>query len=149
MKKQIVKDDDGRLLPIIREIIDKRATYGYRRITVLLRQKTDFLRLHFKMKQGDLARVLGVDEGAVSKWKKKSGELLSKSESVHLKYFFSNKLITKLFAESDLSLEQILSKTLKKYSDLPDVAEHFTMGVAGVLVHEEFSLGTSRKKKAT
>lgn len=58
MKKQIVKDDDGRLLPIIREIIDKRATYGYRRITVLLRQKMDeqinYKRVYRIMKQNGL-----------------------------------------------------------------------------------------------
>ena len=58
MKKQIVKDDDGRLLPIIREIIDKRATYGYRRITALLRSQTgekiNFKRVYRIMKQNGL-----------------------------------------------------------------------------------------------
>lgn len=40
MKREITKLGDGRLLPLIREITDQRPTYGYRRVTVLLRAKT-------------------------------------------------------------------------------------------------------------
>jgi len=58
MKKKIVKDDDCRLLPLIKEIIDSRATYGYRRVTVLLRNKIDekinYKRVYRIMKQNGL-----------------------------------------------------------------------------------------------
>ena len=42
MKKRIIRykpDEDKALLPYIREITDKRGTYGYRRITTLLNQR--------------------------------------------------------------------------------------------------------------
>lgn len=58
MKKKIVKDDDSRLLPLIREIVDQRATYGYRRVTALLRKKVDekinYKRVYRIMKQNGL-----------------------------------------------------------------------------------------------
>jgi transposase InsO family protein len=41
MPRQITKVDDARLLPLIKELTDDRPTYGYRRITALLRRKTD------------------------------------------------------------------------------------------------------------
>lgn len=37
--KSYHKVDDAMLLPLIREIVDARATYGYRRVTVLLNKK--------------------------------------------------------------------------------------------------------------
>lgn len=40
MPRQIEKSDDARLLPHIRKLTDKRPTYGYRRITALLRSET-------------------------------------------------------------------------------------------------------------
>lgn len=40
MKKHIQKSDDAELLPLIKELTDQRPTYGYRRITALLRAKT-------------------------------------------------------------------------------------------------------------
>ncbi|MGE0529630.1 MAG: IS3 family transposase, partial [Bdellovibrionales bacterium] len=40
MKREITKLEDGRLLPMIRELTDQRPTYGYRRITAILRRKT-------------------------------------------------------------------------------------------------------------
>lgn len=40
MPRQVEKSDDIRLLPLIRQITDQRPTYGYRRVTALLRLKT-------------------------------------------------------------------------------------------------------------
>lgn len=40
MPRQIKKSDDDRLLPLIRALTDERQTYGYRRITALLRRDT-------------------------------------------------------------------------------------------------------------
>jgi putative transposase len=39
MRKKYRKNDDDILLPMIREIVDERGTYGYRRITALLNRK--------------------------------------------------------------------------------------------------------------
>jgi len=39
MKRKVTKADDERLLPVIREICEKRQTYGYRRITAKLRER--------------------------------------------------------------------------------------------------------------
>jgi transposase InsO family protein len=41
MPRQITKVDDARLLPLIKELTDVRPSYGYRRITALLRRKTE------------------------------------------------------------------------------------------------------------
>lgn len=41
MPKQIRKSEDARLLPIVQEIIKVRPTYGYRRVTAVLRQNID------------------------------------------------------------------------------------------------------------
>ena len=39
MKREITKLDDERLLPLIKTLTDKRPSYGYRRITALLRRQ--------------------------------------------------------------------------------------------------------------
>ena len=58
MKREIRKLDDERLLPLIRELVDKRASYGYRRITALLRcekgEKVNPKRIYRIMKKHDL-----------------------------------------------------------------------------------------------
>lgn len=37
--KQRTQPDDGDLLPVIKEIVDKRPTYGYPRVTALLNRQ--------------------------------------------------------------------------------------------------------------
>lgn len=58
MKREIRKLDDERLLPLIRELTDQRPTYGYRRITALLRlrtlEKINPKRVYRIMKQNNL-----------------------------------------------------------------------------------------------
>jgi transposase InsO family protein len=58
MKKQVNKIDDSRVLPIVRDLTGKRPTYGYRRITALLRaqtgEKINAKRVYRIMKQNQL-----------------------------------------------------------------------------------------------
>jgi putative transposase len=41
MPRQVQKSDDTRLLPLIQQLVGQRQTYGYRRITALLRRQTN------------------------------------------------------------------------------------------------------------
>ena len=56
--RTVTKASDDELLPIIKELIDKRPTYGYRRITALLRGQTqervNAKRVYRIMKQNNL-----------------------------------------------------------------------------------------------
>lgn len=58
MKRKVKKVDDERLLPVIKEIIRERQTYGYRRITAKLREKLgesiNAKRVYRILKQNDL-----------------------------------------------------------------------------------------------
>lgn len=58
MKKVVLKADDSRLLPYIRELIKDRQTYGYRRATALLRkqlsEKINAKRIYRIMKKNGL-----------------------------------------------------------------------------------------------
>ena len=65
MKREITKRDDERLLPLIKKMIKKRQTYGYRRITAMLRrdlnEKINAKRVYRIMRANDLclARYTG------------------------------------------------------------------------------------------
>lgn len=63
MKKQIQKSKDAELLPLIKELTDQRPTYGYRRITALLRAKTS-LRINPKR----VYRIMGQNSLLLQKY---------------------------------------------------------------------------------
>ncbi len=74
-KRNYTKPDDERYLPLIREITDQRATYGYRRVTALLNRKLQcpvnhkriyrIMKLNNLLLQKHTGRPLRLHEGTI------------------------------------------------------------------------------------
>ncbi|WP_413613358.1 hypothetical protein [Bdellovibrio sp. HCB-110] len=62
--------------------------------TPLIYEELELLRKHFQITQSEVAKILGLDESTVSKWRKQQGAL-EMGNSRLLKEFFVNKLIKK------------------------------------------------------